>query len=357
MVTGAVKWTAGSAGNIRKSLRKGLVLTLFAALFSAGNLATAVAEEPELVSCSNSGLVRIQGSILISNESCTGTVDIPFYVISISDFSFSGAAGLTGITFAQNSMLETIGIGAFKSTSLKEIKIPAGVTSIGDEAFANTADLTKVTFELNSQLDTIGIGAFKSSGLKEITIPSSVRIIGDQAFLANSDLVVVSFENGSLLETIGSEAFRSTGLKKITIPTNVTSIGNQVFADSTDLALVAFLGDAPNVGSDVFRGISDAGFASVITGATGFEPDLWSAIRIKYSTAINCSTSGYVLVVDWAIRDDVACEGDLEIPSTVFAISEGAFYGSKLRCRQDHEHPNEQNLHRTMNNLSRTSAS
>ena len=300
-------------------------------LFFSGNLASSIADEPdiepdiEFVDCSTGGYVTIQDSVVISNDLCSGGVEIPLYVTEIGSFAFLSSVGLASVTFESNSALEKIGVGAFQSSGLTEITIPSAVTSIGSDAFAETSTLLSVSFDDKSSLETIGEGAFRATGLREIIVPSSVKSIETKAFADTADLGYVSFAPDSALETIGEEAFQFSGLKEITIPLSVLSIGSRAFVDASNLLSVAFLGNAPSVGEDVFGGISPDIFASILPDASGFEPSAWSAIQVRYAGTINCLTSGYVMVVDQAIRNDVSCVGDLEIPSDIVGISERAF--------------------------------
>ena len=101
--------------------------------------------EPVTISCFTSGSITIQDTTLISSDSCTGSVEIPLAVTQIADAALSNASALTAVTFEADSLLQTIGTGAFQGTGLTEITIPASVTAIGDQAFANTPSLTSFT--------------------------------------------------------------------------------------------------------------------------------------------------------------------------------------------------------------------
>jgi len=317
-------------GKMVFALRKFFVLILCMPLVFAGNIASVRADEPDLeyVECSSGGYITIQDSILVSSDSCAGSVQVPLYVTAIDNLVFFSATQLFEIKFDQNSALETIGAGAFQSSGLTQITIPSSVTSIGSDAFAETAALVNVSFDSNSSLQTIGSEAFLRSALNEITIPSNVTSIEERAFAETADLLFLAFSSDSTLETIGAGAFQSSGLTDITIPASVTSIGSQAFADSGNLAKIVFMGDAPILGEDAFSGISADAIAYVMSEATGFDSGAWSAIQIKNAGKIFCSTSGYALVVNDAIRNDVACQGDLEIPNNVVAILKGAFSDS-----------------------------
>jgi len=312
-------------------------VVVFVLSFNSG-VSIAYSDEPEIetVACSTSGWVTIQDNILVSNDFCFGSVEIPLYVAEIAELAFTNASGLTGITFEPNSALTKIGSRAFQSTGITEITIPASVTSIGSEAFADLADLVRVSFADNSELETIGAGAFKSTGITEVTIPDSTNSIGIEAFANIPGLTFVILDSGSseteaALTTIGASAFIGSGLTEITIPASVTSIGDLAFANSESLEKVYFLGDAPLVGQDAFLLVSETAEGVVLWTANGFEAgENWNGLQIVIFGSTPCSNSGYVLTVDGEITNNYGCAGDLEIPSDVAAIGPGAFLGADL---------------------------
>ena len=160
------------------------------------------------------------------------TVHIGTRVTSIGIYTFQDAKQLETVTFAADSLLETIGIGAFKkATSLTSITIPTTVTSIGFYAFEESG-LSSIT--IPASVTTIEIGTFKKTAkLTSISIPTTVTNIGFYAF-EESGLTSVTFATDSLLETIGIGAFKNTTeLTSITIPTNVTSIADSAFQESS----------------------------------------------------------------------------------------------------------------------------
>jgi uncharacterized repeat protein (TIGR02543 family) len=117
------------------------------------------------------------------------------------------------------------------------IEIPAGVTAIGNNAFS-------------------------SSGITSIIIPASVTDIGNSAFDSASLLTSINFAPGSQLRTIEANAFLNTFLlESITIPASVLTIGEAAFQNSAELTRIYFLGDAPTVEVDAFRGVKAGAIA------------------------------------------------------------------------------------------------
>lgn len=80
--------------------------------------------------------------------------------------------------------LTSIGEFAFNAkTTLVSVTIPALVTSIGNSTFGNCSGLTTLTFAEGSHLETMGEGAFYHTGIKgELTHPASLKNIGLLAF-------------------------------------------------------------------------------------------------------------------------------------------------------------------------------
>jgi hypothetical protein len=66
-------------GKMVFALRKFFVLLLCMPLVFAGNIASARADEPDIdyVNCSAGGFITIQDSVLVSSESCAGSVQVP----------------------------------------------------------------------------------------------------------------------------------------------------------------------------------------------------------------------------------------------------------------------------------------
>ena len=87
--------------------------------------------------------------------------EIPNSVVTIDVSAFYRNTRLNEITFGSNPSLTTIGVSAFKDSSLTKITIPNTVTTINDLAFGNTQ-------------------------LTYIIIPSEVNYVGDMAFMGSN---------------------------------------------------------------------------------------------------------------------------------------------------------------------------
>ena len=155
-------------------------------------------------------------------QSCSAlsSITIPASVTSIGNSAFKSCydnrnrIGLTTVTFAEGSQLKTIGESAFEACRvLSSITIPASVTEIGKNAFYNCYDgstgLTEVTFAEGSKLETIGESAFNGCGISSVTIPASVTEIGQKAFAycRNLKSVTVNWTAADKIVQINSNVF------------------------------------------------------------------------------------------------------------------------------------------------------
>lgn len=167
-----------------------------------------------------SGLKTIGRSAFAGNgwDSTLSSVTIPASVTNIGDGAFYFTTSLASVTFANGSVLESIGNDAFNRCGLTSITIPASVTSIGANAFDGCNNLATVT--LSSNLLTIGSGAFKGCKITSVTFPATVT-------------------------SIGANAFKGNKLTNITIPATVTSIGADAFANNSTLTEIHFAGSTP----------------------------------------------------------------------------------------------------------------
>ena len=150
------------------------------------------------------------------------SVFIPATVTSIGPFAFRFCKFLATVTFAENSHLKSIGLGAFYGTEqaypkFKEIKIPDSVETIGNAAFRYCQNLERIA--LPSALQTLSnVTFFGCTALSEVTFPAS-------------------------LETIQVGAFGyCRNLSEVKLPASLKAIQSHVFGDCSDLKTVSYDG-------------------------------------------------------------------------------------------------------------------
>lgn len=172
-----------------------------------------------------------------------GHFAVPQTVSRIENSAFA-LSGLTSITLPEG--LTNIEGGAFGwCVSLESIAIPQGVTAINGGTFAGCTGLTHV--ELPAGLRTIEYFAFSGcTGLSTIVLPASVETVGNHAFSG------------------------CTGLTSVTLPAGLAGIDNGAFSNCTSLQTAYFLGNAPAVGSDVFKATHRDATVYYREGTTGW---------------------------------------------------------------------------------------
>lgn len=158
------------------------------------------------------------------------SITIPQSTKSIDECCFSNCKKLKTVTFAPDSILESIGPSAFSDSKIESITIPKNVKSIGPFCFVRCSELKTVTFEQNSMLKTIGPSAFESCRIESISIPSSVEEIGGRCFFECYFLKTINFDSKSKLAVINDRIISFTKVSKFSLPPSVTEIKTEAFA-------------------------------------------------------------------------------------------------------------------------------
>jgi uncharacterized repeat protein (TIGR02543 family) len=127
-------------------------------------------------------------------------------ITGIADNIFLGK-GLTGVQFANDSEITSIGNNTFQNNPNMELEggfLPTGLTTLGNYSFSKT-------------------------GITSVDIPNGVQTIGEFAFEQCLNLENVILREG--LKSIRQYAFYYCAtLKSLTLPDSVTSLSNSVFA-------------------------------------------------------------------------------------------------------------------------------
>ena len=144
-----------------------------------------------------------------------------------------------------------IGQNAFWGNRLSKVTIPKSVTTIQYGAFENCWFLGTVTFPAESVLTTIGNGAFEGTGnLLSVTLPDSVTSIGKYCFKESS---VQKVKLSSGMKEIPWQAFSECKrLKTVEIPNGITTIGENAFYNCTALTEVSLPNTVTDVGERAF---------------------------------------------------------------------------------------------------------
>ena len=154
-----------------------------------------------------------------------------------------------------------IGNNAFESLNVSSVFIPATVTSIGPFAFRFCKFLATVTFAEDSQLKSIGLGAFYGTEqaypkFKEIKIPDSVEAIGNSAFYYCQNLERIALP--SALQKLSNATFYGcTALSEVTFPASLKIIERSAFSGCRNLSEVKLPASLKAIQSYVFDHCSD----------------------------------------------------------------------------------------------------
>lgn len=250
-------------------------------------------------------------------DDCTGltSIELPNSVTYMGEDVFSGCNNLTSVKLSDN-LKEIKDCSFWGCNKLQDINIPNAVTNIGKGAFSKCSSLKKVS--ISNPIEIKDNTFYQCSNLEEVQLLGGALGIGDNAFyscIKLSDITILDVsEEYDGKYSIGANSFSECqSLKEITIPKNFTRIGSGAFSSCSNLEKVNILGTMEFIGAGAF-----------------------------YETKIS---SGFVErhikdkdIVSFVIEEGVGQIGDytflgaenlksVHIPSTVYHITEKAFYG------------------------------
>ena len=154
--------------------------------------------------------------------------------VKIIDTEAFKDSGISEISFANGSQLETLGSYVFAQTpNLNKVAVPEGVSKIRDYSFYKS-NVKAVSFDRNSNLSEIGRYAFSKANILDIKIPAGVKRLDYYAFADAAQLEKVEMNGVSDLQIMGN-AFYGSGLEKIYLPEGVTYLGEFCFTDCKNL--------------------------------------------------------------------------------------------------------------------------
>ena len=179
-------------------------------------------------------------------------VSIAAGITEIESLAFRACSSLESVTFAEGSLVASIGNDAFVNCdSLVQIAIPAKTELIGAYAFLSCDSLERVVFSADSRLRGVGEGAFMNCvSLQMAELPNSLARIPSQCFEGCSEMILFSADAAT---DIGSAALRDCGnLRAISIE-GAKSIGESTFRGCASLKSIHLPNGLDSIGVDAFR--------------------------------------------------------------------------------------------------------
>lgn len=250
-------------------------------------------------------------------DDCTGltSIELPNSVTYMGEEAFSGCNNLTSVKLSDN-LKEIKDCSFWGCNKLQDINIPNAVTNIGKGAFSKCSSLKKVS--ISNPIEIKDNTFYQCSNLEEVQLLGGALGIGDNAFyscIKLSDITILDVsEEYDGKYSIGANSFSSCqSLTEITIPKNFTRIGSGAFSSCSNLEKVNILGTMEFIGAGAF-----------------YETKISSGFVEKHIRDKD--------IVSFVIEEGVGQIGDytflgaenlksVHIPSTVYHITEKAFYG------------------------------
>ena len=162
-------------------------------------------------------------------------VEIASYVKSIEQKAFKNNQIIKSLSFAEDSVLSTIGYESFAGcTNLETVTLPKNLLSIDNSGFKNCLALKSVYFQTGNETTyNIGVSAFENdTALEEINLPISVIEINDYAFYNCTSLTSIGTNENNDIRVIGSRAFWKSGIKRFTFDENLIEVSYDAFSMS-----------------------------------------------------------------------------------------------------------------------------
>lgn len=228
------------------------------------------------------------------------SLKIPSGVTAIEDETFYGCHSLKQLDLPAG--VTRIGKGAFQfCTSLESFALPPLVTTLSENMFGSCGRLRNIP--IPPRVTRIEDGALAGTGVTSLTIPGTVQHLGSRQFFRCLNLKKIkiqcripeigedmfayceSLENVELprgLQIIGKKAFwNCLHLPTVTIPKTVNRIENRAFFGCRRLEGACFEGDAPQMGTNVFKG-TPSNFRIIIEdNRTGYTIPRWLGYRLS----------------------------------------------------------------------------
>jgi hypothetical protein len=185
--------------------------------------------------------------VMVMPGTRTGNFVVPANVKEICSGAFSANNYLTSVSFADGSVLESIGYGAFADClQLKTVNLPDREVAIGDSAFFGASTLREINL---NKVTSIGSMAFAGTALTSLDLPMENVTIGQGAFYGCNSLRAVTLAAGA---QIGPDAFAEAPIVIVTLNGDGVTVGENAFFACTQLTTFDFTKLTGTVGAHAF---------------------------------------------------------------------------------------------------------
>ena len=174
---------------------------LASVIVSAASFVASPAQAADVsnIPCGAGGNFTVRDGVVDESTSdCAGEITIPANVTRVSDWAFE-RRGLTKVSFAENSQLQTIGRSAFAWNNITSIELPSGLAWIQWNAFhglkAKSIVIPGTVTEMNNEV-------FGYSSLEEVVF--AARVTGWSIFPISSNQAFFNSDNLKSFTFVGS---------------------------------------------------------------------------------------------------------------------------------------------------------
>ena len=214
--------------------------------------------------------------------------------------------------------VKRIGADVFRDRDgLIKLTIGKNVTEIGDFAFYGCDALTSVVFAQDAAAGLkVGASAFAECGrLSSISLPAGTVSIGASAFYKCASLTQFTIPEG--VTELGEKAFAESALTTISIPSTVTYMGESKAGDGVDGGYYYF---------DVFENCLDLAWIDVAEANDAYASKDGILYKKSVIDAEAETSQYYISALAFCPRRNSGADGVVDVPSTVRAIWQNAFY-------------------------------
>lgn len=261
--------------------------------------------------------------IAVLPDARLGDFVVPANVKEIGDGAFSANRYLTSVSFANGSVLETIGYGAFGSCKqLRSVVLPANrAVTIDGMAFYDCVALRQINLE---KVPSVGVFAFEGTALTSVNLSAQNVVIGMGAFYGCASLKDVTLGAGA---SIGDSAFIETPVVTVTLLGDGVTVDSGAFYACTKLTTLDFSKLTGVLGDYAFYGcLSLAGVNMPYVTEIG-EGCFADCINLRHFSAARLEVIGANAFAP--STDDMPSGATFETVSlpALRVIGENAFYG------------------------------